>query len=127
MPTSYSVGTAEQCAPLSSSDPELSAGRDGLADLNETTPLLRTNRPHVLRWNHPEWWPHARSAVSIFVDKNTGLLLVAASQFFFSGMNLSVKLLNGLDEPVPTLEVSLGPPVIFFLSELTLSKIGLDS
>ena len=114
MATSYSVGTAEQCAPLSS-DPELSAGRDGLADLNETTPLLRTNRPHVLQWNHSEWWSPARSAVSAFVDKNSGLLLVAASQFFFSGMNLSVKLLNGLDEPVPTLEVSAGPPLLLLL------------
>ena len=53
--------------------------------------------------------------MSAFIDENSGLLLVAASQFFFSGMNLSVKLLNGLDEPVPTLEVSVGSSVVFSL------------
>jgi hypothetical protein len=118
MATANSAGTAEQCAPLSS-DPELSAGRGGLADLNETTPLLRTHRPRldVLQWNHSDWWSPSRSAVSAFIDQNSGLLLIAASQFFFSGMNLSVKLLNGLDEPIPTLEVSVGPPRgVFFLN-----------
>ena len=114
MAIAYPVGAAERRAPISSSDPELSAGRDGLADLNETTPLLRTIRPHVLRWNYLEWWSPARSAASVFVHENSGLLLIAASQFFFSGMNLSVKLLNGLDEPVPTLEVSVSLPVFFF-------------
>ena len=123
----YLVGAAERRAPLLSSDPESSAGRDSLADLNETTPLLRTNRPRVLQWNYLEWWSPARSAASAFVDKNSGLLLIAASQFFSSGMNLSVKLLNGLDEPIPTLEVSVSLPVFF--SELTPSKKknGLDS
>jgi hypothetical protein len=121
MAIAYPVGAAERRALLSSSDPELSAGRDGSADLNETTPLLRTNRPRVLQWNYLEWWSPARSAASAFVDENSGLLLIAASQFFFSGMNLSVKLLNSLDEPVPTLEVGVSLPVFFF-SELTLSK-----
>ena len=127
MATAYPVGTTERCPPLSSSDPDSFAGRDGLADLDETTPLLRSNRPCVLQWNYSKWWPPARSAVSAFVDKNTGFLLMATSQFFFSGMNLSVKLLNGLDEPVPTLEVSVRPPVVFFSLRLTQSKIGLDS
>lgn len=36
---------------------------------------------------------------------NTGILLVAASQFFFALMNVAVKKLNSLDEPVSTLEV----------------------
>ena len=94
MATAHGVGNAERCTLLSSSDPELPASRDGLADPNETTPLLRTNRPHVL---------------SAFMDKNTGLLLVAASQFFFSGINISVKWLNSLDEPIPTLEVCVVP------------------
>jgi len=37
--------------------------------------------------------------------RNTGLLLVAASQAFLSLMNVAVKKLNGIDPPVPTLEV----------------------
>jgi hypothetical protein len=50
--------------------------------------------------------------VSTFSDKNAGLLLVAAAQFFLTGMNFSVKWLNGLDKPVPTLEVCIiGPRV----------------
>jgi hypothetical protein len=36
---------------------------------------------------------------------NTGLLLVAASQAFLSLVNVAVKKLNGIDPPVPTLEV----------------------
>jgi len=39
------------------------------------------------------------------VGRNTGLLLVAASQAFLSLMNVAVKKLNGIDPPVPTLEV----------------------
>lgn len=101
MATAHAVGNAanteavERSALLSSSDSELPASsRDGLADPNETTPLFRTtNRPRVL---------------SAFLDKNTGLLLVAASQIFFSGANISVKWLNSLDEPIPMLEVCVG-------------------
>ncbi|KAJ3500380.1 hypothetical protein NLJ89_g9823 [Agrocybe chaxingu] len=39
------------------------------------------------------------------VKANTGLLLVAASQLFFSMMNAAVKQLNSIDPPVSTLEV----------------------
>jgi hypothetical protein len=50
-------------------------------------------------------WCIAISAMRVVVDNNTGLLLVAASQAFFSLMNLSVKMLNSLDPPVSALEV----------------------
>lgn len=46
-----------------------------------------------------------RSTTLEIVANNKGLLLVAASQFFFSLMNLSVKKLNSLNPPVPALEV----------------------
>ncbi|KAI0337871.1 DUF6-domain-containing protein [Trametopsis cervina] len=39
------------------------------------------------------------------VDKNTGLLLIASSQAFFSLMNVFVKKLNSLDPPVPAFEL----------------------
>jgi drug/metabolite transporter (DMT)-like permease len=39
------------------------------------------------------------------LNDNSGLLLIAASQFFFSAMGIAVKWLNGLDDPVPTLEL----------------------
>ncbi|CAE6425413.1 unnamed protein product [Rhizoctonia solani] len=45
------------------------------------------------------------SALREFWKRNQGLLLITASQFFFSLMNLSVKFLTVLDDPVPTLEV----------------------
>ena len=92
----------------SQADPELHASRHSLVNTNETTPLLRTNPPHVLWWTHSKWWSPAKAAVSAFLDRNTGLLLVAVSQFFFSAMNISVKWLNNLDEPIPTLEVCVG-------------------
>jgi hypothetical protein len=48
-----------------------------------------------------------QSAISSFLDKNAGLLLVASSQLFFCASNLCVKWLNSLDESerVPILEV----------------------
>jgi hypothetical protein len=36
--------------------------------------------------------------VSGLYDKHVGLLLVVASQFFYSAMNISVKWVNSLDE-----------------------------
>jgi hypothetical protein len=38
-------------------------------------------------------------------QSNVGLLLIAASQLFNTLMNVAVKFLNDLDDPVPTLEV----------------------
>ena len=72
---------------------------------DETSPLLRDQRTQGTRENFPGRWHSARLYTSAFVDRNTGLLLVAASQFFFASMNVSVKWLNSLNEPVPTLEV----------------------
>ncbi|KAI0300666.1 hypothetical protein B0F90DRAFT_1629305 [Multifurca ochricompacta] len=45
------------------------------------------------------------ASVSAFLDDNAGLMLVGASQFFLSAMYVSVKILNSLDKPVPTLEL----------------------
>jgi len=115
MATAHAVDTAERSALLSASDPELPAIRDGLAGPDETTPLLRTDRARLLLWNGSGWWSSARAAASTFSEKNAGLLLVAAAEFFLTGINFSVKWLNGLDKPVPTLEVCIiGPRVVVF-------------
>ncbi|CAE6431732.1 unnamed protein product [Rhizoctonia solani] len=45
------------------------------------------------------------SAVREFFASNKGLFIIAASQFFFSLMNLSVKFLTAIGEPIPTLEI----------------------
>jgi len=37
--------------------------------------------------------------------RNTGLLLITASQVFFASMNVAVKKLNSLDPPVSTMQV----------------------
>jgi hypothetical protein len=97
MTTTYSART-----PQSPTRPELPTNRDGLIDSDETSPLLPTNSA---KYSHSETW---RSSVSTFFDENAGLSLVAASQFFFSGMHICVKWLNSLDEPVPMLEVRVG-------------------
>ena len=39
------------------------------------------------------------------IQNNTGMLLIAGSQAFFSLMNVAVKKLNSLENPVPALEV----------------------
>jgi hypothetical protein len=50
------------------------------------------------------WQEIVSQAFGLFTS-NAGLLLVAASQFFFSLMNLAVKKLNSIEPPVPALEV----------------------
>ena len=50
-------------------------------------------------------WSVWRSIVGVY-NANVGLLLIALSQLCGSCMNISVKILNGLDPPVPPFEVS---------------------
>ena len=89
-------------APQFSSDPELPTSRDAP---DETSPLL-LGTSHARQSGHSERRHSARSSVSTFFDENAGLLLVAASQFFYAATNTCVKWLNSLDgEPVPMLEV----------------------
>ncbi|THH03428.1 hypothetical protein EW145_g6261 [Phellinidium pouzarii] len=61
-----------------------------------------------------------------FVERNTGLLLVAFSQLFFALMHTSVKILNGLDPPISALEyLSLSDAtVLTFLSPLSTALAG---
>jgi hypothetical protein len=110
----HSARTTAARGPQSSSSPEPSTHRDGLADPDETSPLLGTNSARALQSSHSERW-HFLSA---FFDKNAGLSLVAASQFFFSAMNICVKWLNSLDEPIPILEVRLVPEWSFLLADV---------
>ena len=72
---------------------------------NETSALLPDGRVHVSQRNLTGLTERSQSATSSFLDKNAGLLLIAASQFFLSASNLCVKWLNSLDESVPILEV----------------------
>lgn len=100
--------------PQSPSHPDLPVSRDGLADPDEISPLLGTNRARASQSSLSEWRHSAQSSVSAFLDKNAGLSLIAASQFFFSAMNICVKRLNSLDEPVPILEVRLSSNMVVF-------------
>lgn len=69
-------------------------------DDSETSPLLRPEsaQPRSLseRWH---------STASGFLDKNAGLLFIAASQLFFCLSSVFIKWLNNSDEHVPMLEV----------------------
>ncbi|KAN0135180.1 DUF6 domain containing protein [Lactarius tabidus] len=72
---------------------------------DEASPLLHGRDSQELRQNTFGRWFSTQLSASAFLNNNAGLLLVAASQFFFSAMGISVKWLNSLDEPVPTLEL----------------------
>lgn len=48
---------------------------------------------------------HWKASLKELYEHNVGLLLIAASQLFMTFMNISVKFLNEIDVPVPTLEV----------------------
>jgi len=95
-----------------SSGSKPSARRDGLADPDETSPLLGTDSACALQPSDSQRW-HTLPA---FFDNNAGLSLLIASQFFFSAMNICVKWLNSLDKPVPILEVRIGSKMSAFLS-----------
>ena len=94
--TSY-TDSRETQATLSS--PDLEQSEEALSLPDEASPLLQDGR---VRRSLSE---RCHSALSAFMDKNAGLLLVAASQFFFAVSNVFVKWLNGLDDHVPILEV----------------------
>jgi len=75
--------------------------------LNESTPLIS----RVLRDDPDDivlqesWNQRAARKTREIVKKNTGLLLIAVAQSFFSSMNVAVKILNSLDPPVSTMQV----------------------
>jgi hypothetical protein len=114
MTTAHSAGAMEVYVPQSPSSPDLPVSRGGLADPDEISPLLGTNRAHAIQSSQSERWHSARSSVSAFFDKNAGLSIIAAAQFFFSAMNICVKRLNSLDEPVPILEVRVSSEMVVF-------------
>ncbi|KAI9439322.1 hypothetical protein H4582DRAFT_1948460 [Lactarius indigo] len=92
--------------------PDLSTNGEGPSIPDEVSPLLKHKRTHAHGQTISERWC---TAWSFFLDDNSGLLLVAASQFFFSAMNIAVKWLNSLDDPVPTLELILVRMVITYV------------
>ena len=77
---------------------------------DEASPLLPEHSQEPPPNTSARWLP-AQLSASAFLDNNAGLLLVVASQFFFSAIGISVKWLNSLDEPVPTFEVRPRPIV----------------
>ncbi|KAI0274067.1 hypothetical protein BGY98DRAFT_1099244 [Russula aff. rugulosa BPL654] len=105
MTTAHSVHTTDVYGAQSPSSSRLPASRDSLADPDEISPLLGTNRADTIQSSQSERRHSARSSFSAFLDKNAGLCLIASSQIFFSAMIICVKWLNNLDEPVPILEL----------------------
>ena len=106
-----STDTRETPTPFSSPGLEQTEEAEYAGVTNETSALLPSGPPHgpgrVSQRSPVELLERGESAISSFLDKNAGLLLVASSQFFFSASNLCVKWLNGLGESerVPVLEV----------------------
>ncbi|KAF8260012.1 hypothetical protein EI94DRAFT_944170 [Lactarius quietus] len=88
-------------------DSDLQANGQDMPIPSEASPLLRPKRT---QWS---------TALSSFLENNTGLLLVAAAQFFFSAMGIAVKSLNRLDNPVLTLELILVRMVITYICSVT--------
>ena len=103
MTTAHLVYPSASARVSLSPDSELPAGGERASEsiADETSPLLPPK--HTPRQTIFAWW-------NSLLNDNLGLLLVAASQFFFSSMNISVKWLNNSDEPVPTLEVCAKRP-----------------
>ncbi|RDB21736.1 hypothetical protein Hypma_010932 [Hypsizygus marmoreus] len=71
-------------------------------------------------------WRSGYLAVKGIVRNNAGLLLITASQAFFSCMNTAVKKLNSIDPPVPTLElivVRMGITYLCSMSYMLYAKV----
>ncbi|KAI5119676.1 hypothetical protein M0805_009620 [Coniferiporia weirii] len=68
----------------------------------QQSPLLASADP---RQYHGVYSLAIRLQQMPFVQRNTGLLLVAFSQLFFALMHTSVKILNSLDPPISALEL----------------------
>ena len=64
--------------------------------------FLQTKSALLSRRSLSERWHWNAPA---FLDRNAGLLLIAAAEFFLSASNISVRWLNRLEEHVPILEV----------------------
>lgn len=114
MTTAHSVFTTGVYGPQCPSRPVSPVSSNGLAGPDETSPLLGINRARAIQSSQSERWHSARSTVSAFLDKNAGLSLIATAQVFFSAMNICVKWLNSLDEPVPILEVRVSSKMVVF-------------
>ncbi|KAF9446645.1 DUF6-domain-containing protein [Macrolepiota fuliginosa MF-IS2] len=72
--------------------------------------------PEPGRWTRSH---HTLEAVKGTYRRNAGLLLVMASQMFFSLMNLAVKKLSSIDLPVSTLELILVRMGITYICSVT--------
>jgi hypothetical protein len=71
------------------------------------------------------WHSRARPIIDAtrqFVADNGGLLLVLSSQLFFSIMNVFVKELHDINDPISTFEVSTGEYFDFVLLILILGS-----
>ncbi|KAH9170211.1 DUF6-domain-containing protein [Lactarius sanguifluus] len=76
-------------------------------------------RIYPLSTNYPQRTvPKPRISVSYGTGFLGGLMLVGASQFFLSAMNVAVKILNSLDKPVPTLELIWVRMVITYICSI---------
>ncbi|KAF5375925.1 hypothetical protein D9615_008259 [Tricholomella constricta] len=64
------------------------------------------------------WREKCRAVEDVF-KSNTGLLLVTASQAFFSMMNTAVKKLNSIDPPVSTFELIAVRMIITYVCSMT--------
>ena len=89
--------------------PRLHEEPEGSSVPNETSPLLQTKSALRSQRSLSERW---HSNASGFLERNAGLLLIAASHFFLSAANISVQWLNRLEEHVPILEVCDTPRTI---------------
>lgn len=82
-------------------DPEVS-------DVSITpSPELPENDGPPERSHSDSKWDGFLDYVRTIFKNNTGFLLVVAAQVFFSAMNVAVKKLNSLRQPVSTFEVSI--------------------
>jgi hypothetical protein len=107
----YTTIMAKTHTPETPASPGLEQTEEALSVPSEESPLLQAAGRGVHDASPRSLSERCYSALSAFLDKNAGLLLIVASQLFISATNVSVKYLNSLDEHVPMLEVcDLGRP-----------------
>lgn len=99
----YAAGTPETTTFEVHISPSLSAEDVELPVLPKRSSLLSGFTTHRLGPLLENGYENVKATI----ENNTGMLLVAASQAFFSLMNVAVKKLNTIDTPVPAFEVRI--------------------
>lgn len=99
-----------QSIPMASVDSDTTQSDIGSSQITSSQDVLSRKPPPQCSFDTGLLLHHVRNSMDYlanipFLQRNTGLLLIALSQLFFALMHTYVKVYSNLDPPISTLEV----------------------